>query len=334
MYRAFPFSDLAAPMRSMGISDLDLFACDHHGLVTRHVARQRGVSTASWYRAIGDGRLELIAPGVARLPGSPRTREQAITGAVLGVPGALASHRSAAYLWGIPRPIDDPVEVIVSNRTRSPDLPGVLVHRPRDLKDLKPVQKLHIPTTNVLRLLCDLGAVDPAAVPAAVGHVITARLASPVALRAAIDRHSRRGRHGVPAFRRALEEWLIDGKPVDSVLEPAMRRLFTRYRLPAYEFHARIAGYVVDFLIIRTPIVLECDGWEFHAKTRAQQEADAARDAHLAELGYISVRFTYHQIIRQPARQARRIVGVIRRWAPELGAELRGFENIRAQMAG
>ena len=66
----------------------------------------------------------------------------------------------------------------------------------------------------------------------------------------------------------------------------------------------RIAGYVVDFLIIGTPIVLECDGWEFHAKTRAQQEADAARDAHLAELGYISVRFTYHQIVRQPARQA------------------------------
>ncbi len=331
---AFPFSDLTAPMGGMGIPELDLFASDHHGLVTRRMAGQRGVSTATWYRAIGDGRLELIAPGVARLPGSPRTREQTIAGAVLAVPGSLASHRSAAYLWGIPRPAEDPVEVIVRTRTRSPDLPGVLVHRPRDLKDLKPVQKVHIPTTNVLRLLCDLGAVDPAAVPSAVGHVITARLASPVALRAAIDRHSRRGRHGVPAFRTALEEWLLDGKPVDSLLETAMGKLFSRYGLPPYEFHAPIAGYVVDFLILGTPIVLECDGWEFHAKTRAQQEADAARDAHLAELGYISVRFTYHQIVRQPARQARRIAGVICRWAPELGAQLLGFENVRAQMAG
>ena len=34
----------------------------------------------------------------------------------------------------------------------------------------------------------------------------------------------------------------IDGKPVDSVLEPAMRKLFTRYRLPPYEFHARDRG--------------------------------------------------------------------------------------------
>ena len=198
----------------------------------------------------------------------------------------------------------------------------------------------------MLRLLCDLGAVDRAAVGAAVGHVVTARLASPVALRNAIDRHSRRGRHGVPAFRAALEEWLIDGKPVDSVLEPAMRKLFERYRLPPYEFHARIAGYEVDFWIVGTPIVLECDGWEFHAKTRAQQDADAARDAHLSEHGYVSVRFTYHQIVRRPAEQARRILGIVRPLGasarsgraasrdPRPSAPRRPIENVRAQMSG
>ena len=127
--------------------------------------------------------------------------------------------------------------------------------------------RANIATTNVLRLLCDLGAVDPAGVSAAVGHVVSNRLASPVALRRAIDRHARRGRHGVPAFRAALEEWLIDGRPVDSVLEAAMAKLFETYRLPPFEFHARVAGVEVDFRIVGTPIVLECDGWEFHAKT-------------------------------------------------------------------
>ena len=63
------------------------------------------------------------------------------------------------------------------------------------------------------------------------------------------------------------------------------------------------------------PIVLECDGWEFHAKTRAQQDADAARDAHLAEHGHICVRFTYHQIVRRPAEQAG-YPAVVERWAP------------------
>jgi very-short-patch-repair endonuclease len=315
-------------MADVDLHAIDLYAADHHGLITRDAAARRGMSKATWFRAMADGRLIALHPGIARLPGAPPTREQAIAAAVLALsPGALASHRSAAHLWGITRPDYDPVEVIVTRRTRTFDMPGVIVHRPRDLKDLKPVRKQNIATTNVLRLLCDLGAVDRAAVTAAVGHVITARLASPVALRAAIDRHARRGRHGVPTFREALEDWVIDGRPVDSVLEPAMRRLFEKHRLPPYEFHARIAGYVVDFWIIDTPLVLECDGWEFHAKTRAQQHADAIRDARLAEHGFISVRFTYHQIVREPARQARRILGILRQWVPDMDLGVHSLES-------
>ena len=76
-----------------------------------------------------------------------------------------------------------------------------------------------------------------------------------------------------PAFRRALDEWVIDGKAVNSKLESAMRRLFQRYGLPPYEFHAIAGPYEVDFRIVGTPIVLECDGWEFHAKTPAPAAA-------------------------------------------------------------
>ena len=156
-----------------------------------------------------------------------------------------------------------------------------------------------------------------------------------MALRHAIERHARFGRHGVPAFRRALEEWVIDGKPVDSKLESAMRRLFEHYRLPPYEFHAIAGPYEVDFRIVGTPIVLECDGWEFHAKTRAQQASDAARDAHLAELGFVPVRFTYGQIVREPAKLAGRIRGIVRRWAPDvsLGVDSLGSETQDAQTA-
>jgi very-short-patch-repair endonuclease len=307
----------------MDLSNLTTAAAEHHGLVTMAVATNNGLSRATWFRAVKDGRLILVHRGVARLPAFPSTPEQTIAAAVLATaPGSMASHRSAARLFGIPRPADDPIEVIVGRRNRSPDIDGVIVHRPRDLGDLTAVKRSGIPTTNVLRLLCDLGAVDPAAVSAAVGHVVSARLASPVALRRAIDRHSRRGRHGVPAFRAALEEWVIDGLPADSVLEVAMRRLFERYRLPPFEFHARIAGLEVDFRIVGAPVVLECDGWEFHAKTRAQQARDAERDATLAEAGFVVIRFTYHQIVRRPAEQARRITGVLRRWAPELVAHL------------
>jgi hypothetical protein len=185
---------------------------------------------------------------VARLVGTADTPEQRIAAAVLAAgKGAMASHRSAARLWGVPS-------------------------------------------------VCDLGAVDPETVPAAVGHVVTTGLAPPAALRKAVDVHARRGRHGVPAFRDALDEWVIEGKPVDSVLEPAMRRLREANRLPPMEFHAVICGYEVDFWI----------------------ERDRIRDAHLTTAGYITVRFTHRQLTQRHVQTADRIRGVVQRWAPQL----------------
>jgi very-short-patch-repair endonuclease len=231
---------------------------------------------------------------------------------------ALASHRSAAYLWGIPRPEDDPPDVMLVKRSRRAAVEGAFVHRPRDHLDLKRVLRQNIATTNVLRTLCDLGALDPYSVPAAVGHVVTTGLASPAALRRAIIRHSRRGRAGVPALRDALDEWVIDGKPVDSVLEPAMRKLVQTYKLPPVEFHPVVGGYEIDFRFIGSNILLECDGWETHGRNRRVFEKDRTRDTDLVALGNIVVRFTYRGITLRASKEADRIRGVIRRWAPHI----------------
>ena len=254
---------------------------------------------------------------MARLPGWPETREQRIAAAVYAAgPGAMASHRSAAHLWGVPRPDGDPVDVILPVRSREAHLDGVVVHRPRDRRDLSPVLRLGIRTSNVLRFLCDLGAVDPPSVHAAVGHVLLQTLARPEDLRRAIDVHARRGRHGVPAFRAALTDWMLDDKPADSVLELSMRNLLRRYRLPPAQFHARIAGYEVDFWLPGTPVVLECDGWAYHGRTKAQHHRDTVRDNDLVVAGYIPVHFTYRMIHRDPQQVARRIRGALARWSP------------------
>ncbi len=303
----------------MEVSKLALFAEEHHGLVTFAAAQRAGISTSTWHRAVRSNEIEQLYPGVARLHGSARSREQAIAAAVFAAGrGAIASHRSAARLWGIPRPEDDPIDVMLTERHRQASLPGVLVHRPRDRRDLSPVLRHNIRASNILRLLCDLGAVDPGAVVDAVGHVVTNGLASPVALRTAVEVHARRGRHGVPAFREALEEWVIDGKPVDSVLETAMRKLVQTYQLPPIEFHPIIGGYEVDFRVIGTNIVLECDGWETHGRNKQRFEADHTRDADLVALGNVVVRFTYRAITRRAAKEAERIRAVLRRWAPHL----------------
>jgi Protein of unknown function (DUF559) len=297
----------------------DFFATDHHGLVTWKRAQRAGISRSDWYRSLRRGDLEYVHPGVARLVGSPRTREQRIAAAVMAAGrGAMASHRSAAYLFGVPRPDDDPVDIILDDRRRRPVVNGAIIHRPRDRKDLSPVLRANIPTSNILRWCCDLGAVDEPSVNAAVGHVVAAGLASPRALRTAIDVHSRCGRHGVPAFRAALEDWVLDGKPVDGILEPMMRRVLKRFGLPPAQFHAWIAGHEVDFLFPGTPVVLECDGWETHGRNRVRFEHDRERNAIVTAAGFVIVHFTYRQLARHPEGVAKRIRANLARWAPYL----------------
>lgn len=305
----------------MDTARLNQFAEANHGLVTRAAAERAGMSKSAWYRAMTTGPYEQVHPGVARLMGSPQTRVQAIAGAVLAAqPGAAASHRSAAYLWDVPRPDDDPIDLMFADRTRGLELEGVVLHHPRDRRDLSPVLRRNTKTSNVLRWLCDLGAVDELGVPDAVQVVVINGFASPVALLAAVHVHARRGRHGVPALRDALADWIVDGKPTDSKLETAMNRIVAKFHLPPAEFHPRIAGFEVDFWIVGTSIVLECDGWESHGKTRAQFERDRERDSILMAAGYITIRFTYWQIIKRPEVVAQRVRSALERFSVRLGA--------------
>jgi hypothetical protein len=154
------------------LSLIEPWARRHHGLITRAAAMEAGVSRVSWYRALASVRLEMVQPGVARLWGSPRTREQRIAAAVLSIgDGAVASHRSAAFLWGVPRPADDPIELIVGRHHHVPDLVGVAVHRPADWADVLRTTRGGIPVTSPLRMLCDLAVVDPDGLAGAVEHI-------------------------------------------------------------------------------------------------------------------------------------------------------------------
>lgn len=90
------------------LSDLDHLATTNHCILSLSM---NGLSRSRWYRAIATGQLEQVYLGVARLHGPARTSEQRIAGAVLATrPSSMASHRSAAHLWGIPQPDDDPVD--------------------------------------------------------------------------------------------------------------------------------------------------------------------------------------------------------------------------------
>ena len=297
--------------------DLRRVAARQHGLVTLEQAVADGWCRATWYRACNGGGLVLLAPTVAALPGAPDTPEQRILAAILARGGrAVASHRSAAYLWGVDIDGANPVDISDASRRCRPALDWVSAHNPRDLDDLRPVQRRGIPTTNPLRVLVDLGQVAPSAVTPALEHCLAEGLVDLRSVRAALVRHARPGRHGISALRAALDAAVIDDVPADSELERAMARLLAAHGLPPAQFHARVLGFEVDFAIAPERVVLECDGWTSHGLDRVQFERDRRRDAALAAAGWIVLRFTWMQITHRPSWVAEAIRRTLVQRAP------------------
>ena len=289
-------------------SELKAVAARQHGLVALHQAAAFGVSRSAWYRATTTGLLVPVAPLVAALPGAPATDERHILAAVLAAGGAaIASHRSAAHLWGVEIAGADPVDITTTDRSRPIRLPWLRLHTPTDVQDLRPVRRHGIPTTNPVRVLVDLGQVAPGAVPAALERFMVEGLVGRAAVAGALARHGRRGRHGITALRQAFEAWAIDDKPPDSVLELTMARLLRTYQLPKAVFHLSVAGREVDFGFPTERVAVECDGWDHHGRDRVQFERDRARDGALAAAGWLVLRFTWRQITQQPAWVARTI---------------------------
>lgn len=74
---------------------------------------------------------------------------------------------------------------------------------------------------------------------------------------------------------------------------------------------APIGPYRVDFLlIVKTPMagvclyVIECDGHDFHDRTKEQARKDRSRDRDLLRLGYKVIRFTGSEIYRDARKCA------------------------------
>jgi hypothetical protein len=303
----------------MEIELLDRFARMHLGLVTFEHAQIWGTTRHGWARAVADHTVELVQRDVARMYGTSTSPEQRILAAVLAAgSGAMASHRSSARVWGVERSELDPVDIILPDRNRRARLDRVVVHRPRDVGDLRSVMRGPVPATNPLRTLLDLGAVDASGVSGALRSFVLSGFVTPGAVGAALVRHSEKGRSGIGALREALDRWNIDAKPADSELEIQMAAIVDRFGLPPTEFHAIVGPYEVDFLVSGTRLVIECDGWTTHGADREQFELDRQRDPELAALGYIVLRMTSRALFRSPALVAKRLAHNLWTWAPDV----------------
>ena len=131
--------------------------------------------------------------------------------------------------------------------------------------------------------------------------------------------------------KMALEESLIDCEsPIEQLLSLALEELNIKsiYKFNPYidvieiekqkEIICEDKKYRVDFLIPviyknqeNKSFVIECDGHEFHQKTKEQVERDNTRMRNLQKSGYEVIRFSGTEIWHRPYKCANEVLNII-----------------------
>jgi hypothetical protein len=299
-----------------------------HASVGDIAARQHGALSFADLVALGfdahhvkhlvaEGFLQRVHVGVFRVRGAPVTYSQGLVAACLAIgPEATASHRAAATVHGMLGYREPPVEV-TTNRLRSPEVNGVVVHRLADLHE-RWVQVVDgIRVTTPARTLVDLGAVTSLkTVEAALDRAAGRRLVTYRDVRDAMRAVARQGRRGVGTIRALLDERIGRLLPA-GVLEARMTSLLRNAGLPEPIPEHTVAddhgGFiaVVDFAYVDRKLAIEVDGYEFHSTPKAVDHGNA-RDRLLITAGWRPLHFSWNEVERHPERVATEILGTLK----------------------
>jgi hypothetical protein len=299
--------DLAASLRT------------HDGLIARRDALALGLSVTQIHGLLEKGSWERIHRDVYRATSAPRTERQLLRAACLAAGDcATASHRSAAWLWGlVERPPRRP-EITVTTAW-APRLQRVRVHRSGDLDPSGRILRYGIPTTTPLRTLVDLGAIMAATrLTEVLDRGLATRLVTLEALMAETNRLSRRGRPGPGRLRQVIGERGLAGAPSPSVLESRMLRLIvTHLPVPAVEVIVGSDGdYRLDFAYVAIKLAMEVDGYTWHFAPE-QLQRDHERRNLLQNSGWRVLVFTWLDVTRRPHQ----VAAAIHEARRKLGAE-------------
>jgi hypothetical protein len=260
-----------------------------------------GYSPASIGRAVRGGYLHLLHRGVYAVGHRAVARQGLCLAAVLSSGmGAMLSHGSAAWLWGL---IGWPGRLDVTVPTRGHRKQGVEIHHSTILEEEDRTISEGVPVTAVPRTLLDLAPGRRARLNRAVERAERLDLLD----LGAIDGLLRRS--GGHRGRRRLEEALeIYRDPV--VSRARSERLFLalvkRAGLARPAINTFVAGHEIDAYWPEERFAVEVDGWDAH-RTRKAFEEDPLRLENLKLAGIDSIRITARRIEREPDAVATRL---------------------------
>jgi len=268
-------------------------AAGQHGRVSRRQLVDAGIDRGRIQRWLADGRLSAVHRGVYAVGHAAPSPRADLMAAVLACgEGALASHASAAHLFGIIRdPPPEPEVTIPTDAGRHH--PGIVIHRDPNLTaSMSEATWDGIPVTRLPRVLLDLAPREtPAALTRLCHEAWVHRGTTPRSIEECIARNPRK--HGAGKLRRAM------GSDVTlSHLEDEFLALLERHKLPKPRTNIDFARDKVDCRWPERDLTIELVSFRYHA-TRHAFEADVARRRRSNHIQY-----TYGDVIERGARTA------------------------------
>lgn len=280
----------------MNERDLIELASRQHGIVTHQQVLTAGWTDAVISRRLRTGRWKRLRSGVYIVGGVPPSWEQLVLGACLaGGPDVVASHRTAARLWGLVS-ADGRTEVTVAG-VRRVRLPQTKVHQSVLLPALDRTRRRGVPVTNLARTLADTSShQDPLTVGLWLDQAMRNEHLSLLELRSCVARLSGPGRRDLRPIRAALALRLPGYDPGDSELEVRALRALHDSGLPApvQQFQVRrLDGRLarIDLAYPAEMVAIELDGWDHHGR-RSAFDPDRIRRNELTLLGWNVYQFT------------------------------------------
>ncbi|MBA2313303.1 MAG: DUF559 domain-containing protein [Actinobacteria bacterium] len=221
-------------------------------------------------------------------------------------PGAAASHRTAAALWGF---YENRAQVIDVMTARKIDRPPseIQVHRTAPLRPADVAAIGALPITKPERTLMALaGVVSVSELELSIDDALRKCLITLEGLRSQLETLGCRGRNGTANMRRLLEARTDGYRPTESRLEDAFLRLLRKHDLllPQRQREVRRRSQLIgriDFVYVEARIAIELDGYGFHSD-RAAFQRDRARNNQLALEGYLPLRYTWDDVHKRPLR--------------------------------
>jgi very-short-patch-repair endonuclease len=287
------------------------------GVVSRQDALGAGLSDQVVARLVGSGRWRRLAAGVYAT--TPDSWEQRVwAGLVLGGDSSVAGLGTAARLWNLPvdrrrrAPAEPPVEIFIGQAAHRPESAGPW----RFIRGDR-VGQASPPRTSIAQTIVDLATVltgDELA--ALVGQTISQRRVAPAQISTALAQATR---HRQRALLAGIVADAAGG--VTSALEWHFVHDVERpHGLPVAQRQAKPVGiYTVDNLYEDYALIVELDSQAYHRGVAAAR--DLERDQVHAHHGYLTVRYTWYDVVDHPCRTALHLANTLARrgWTGQLG---------------